>query len=328
ALETSIAVAAAAAIAAHLALPSVRADWPLIAGLAFGTPPLLWRVARRLAARELGADVLAAASIVISLAMGHLLVATILVLMLSGGEGLERFASSRASSVLDALARRSPKTAHRKRAGALLETPVDEIVVGDRLVVLPHELCPADGVVVEGRGTMDESYLTGEPYDISKAPGSRVLSGSINGDQALTIEATQRARDSRYASIMRVMADAERDRPRLRRLGDRLAAWYAPLTFAVAALAWVLSGDRERFLAVMVVATPCPLLIAIPVAVTGAISLSAKNGIVIKRPAILERINRCRTVILDKTGTLTYGKPALTEILPSGGFTEDEALRL
>src|SRR5262249_51350815 len=144
------------------------------------------------------------------------------------------------------------------------------------LVVFPHEVCPVDGIVVEGHGVMDESYLTGEPYRMSKTPGADVLSGAINGDAALTIRAGKLAVDSRYAKIMQVMRASEQHRPRLRRLGDQLGAYYTPLALAVALIAWAVSGEAVRFLAVLVVATPCPLLIAIPVAIIGSISLAAR----------------------------------------------------
>ncbi len=190
---------------------------------------------------------------------------------------------------------------------------------GDEILVLPHEICPVDGVVLTGRGVMDESYLTGEPFLMPKAPGSEVLSGAVNGDQALTIRAVRTPVDSRYARIMRVMRDSEQHRPQLRRLGDQLGAWYTPIAVGLAVAAWSRSGDPRRFLAVLVVATPCPLLIAIPVAIIGAISLSARHSIIIRDPAVLERIDRCRTIILDKTGTLTYGAPALAERLMAAG---------
>jgi heavy metal translocating P-type ATPase len=175
---------------------------------------------------------------------------------------------------------------------------------------------------------MDESYLTGEPYLMSKAPGSPVLSGAINGDTALTLRADKRAVDSRYAKIMQVMRASEQSRPRLRRLGDQLGAVYTPLALAVALAAWVFSGDATRFLAVLVVATPCPLLIAIPVAIIGAVSLSARRGIIIKDPAVLEKVSTCRTAIFDKTGTLTYGQPRLTELLPAPGRDRRDVLSL
>ena len=246
--------------------------------------------------------------------------------MLAGGGALEAYAVRSASSVLEALARRMPSQAHRRENGRVVDVALEEVLVGDTLVVLPHEICPVDGTVVEGHGVMDESYLTGEPYMMSKTPGSPVLSGAINGDTALIFRADKLAVDSRYAKIMEVMRASEQRRPRLRRLGDQLGAFYTPLAVAIALVAWMASGEPVRFLAVVVIATPCPLLIAIPVAIIGAISLSARGGIIIKDPAVLEKIDTCRTAIFDKTGTLTYGQPKLTAVIPGPGFEQGEVV--
>jgi heavy metal translocating P-type ATPase len=303
-------------------------ELPLLAALVFGGVPLVWGLLRKLLRLELSSDLLAGISIVTSLVLGEYLAGALVVLMLSGGEALEAYAVRSASSVLQALARRMPAQAHRKHDTQVADVSLADVAVGDVLVVFPHEICPVDGAVIEGHGTMDESYLTGEPYQMSKAPGSAVLSGAINGETALTIRAERPAADSRYAKIMQVMRDSEQRRPRLRRLGDQLGALYTPVAVAIAVVAWLVSGEATRFLAVLVVATPCPLLIAIPVAVIGSISLAARRGIIIKDPAALERIATCRTAIFDKTGTLTYGQPRLTEISPGPGFTEAEVLAL
>src|SRR5579884_3637072 len=175
---------------------------------------------------------------------------------------------------------------------------------------------------------MDESYLTGEPFQIAKAPGSEVLSGAVNGAAAMTIVVTKLPVDSRYAKIVKVMEQAEAERPRIRRIADRLGRWYTVLALSIAGGAWLVSGQPQRFLAVLVIATPCPLLLGIPVAIIGAISLAAKRGIIIKDPAMLERIDQCRTIIFDKTGTLTYGKPRLTDVTTAAGMTRARALRL
>ncbi|MDE3110076.1 MAG: cadmium-translocating P-type ATPase, partial [Acidobacteriota bacterium] len=241
---------------------------------------------------------------------------------------LEQYASRRASSVLDALARRVPQVAHRKQNAQVSDIPLSEIAVGDVLVVLPHEISPVDGIVIQGRGRMNEAYLTGEPFEIAKTPGSEVLSGAVNGESALTIRADKLPVDSRYARIMRVMQETEQHRPRIRRLGDKLGAWYTPAALVLASIAGLATHDANRFLAVVVVATPCPLIIAIPVAIIGAISLSARRGIIVKNPAVLEQIDRCRTLIFDKTGTLTYGKPSLSEIVLAPGFDRDHVLQL
>jgi len=307
--------------------PAEIYNLPLYLTLAIGGVPLLVGLVSRLLKAEFGSDLLAGISILSSVLLGQYLVGSIIVLMLSGGAALEQFATRRASSVLDALAKRMPLVAHRKNDGAIADADLRQIAVGDLLVVFPHEICPADGSVVEGHGVMDESYLTGEPYQMSKTPGSKVLSGAINGDTALTIQAEALPVDSRYSKIMRVMHETEQKRPQLRRLGDKLGAWYTPVAVAVAGAAWVATGDPMRFLAVVVIATPCPLLISIPVAVIGAISLAARQGIIIKNPAVLEQISTCRTLIFDKTGTLTYGKPSLTEVIPAAGFTSEDVLQ-
>ena len=299
--------------------PFTLTEWPLITALAGGGLPLVAELTWKLVRREFGSDLLAGISIVTSIVLGEYLAGTLVVLMLSGGEALEAYAMRSASSVLAALARRMPSQAHRKTNETIHDVAVDQVVVGDTLLVFPHEVCPVDGTVLDGHGTMDESFLTGEPYLMPKSSGSTVISGALNGEAALTIRADKLAVDSRYAQIMHVMRAAEERRPRLRRLGDQLGAFYTPLAVGLALLAWGLSGDVHRFLAVLVVATPCPLLIAIPVAIIGSISLAARRGIIIRDPSVLERIETCRTAIFDKTGTLTYGQPALTEIIVGDG---------
>jgi heavy metal translocating P-type ATPase len=305
-------------------------DAPLIAGLIAGGLPLVLLLARQALRGEFGSDLLAGLSITTAAIQGEYLAGLIVVLMLSGGETLESFAMRQASSVLRALAKRVPRTAHRKTTDGQSDIPLEEIRTGDELVVLPHEVCPVDGTVLDGRGSMDESYLTGEPYQMPKAPGALVLSGALNGTAALRIRADRLPVDSRYAKIMSVMRDAEQRRPRLRRLADQLGAWYTPLAVAIALAAWIASGDATRFLAVLVVATPCPLLIAIPVAILGGISLAARRGIIIRDPSVLERIDQCRVAIFDKTGTLTYGLPRLTEcvLAPGSALAEGPVLRL
>ena len=304
------------------------ADVPLLVALACGGAPLLAVLLRQLLGGQFGSDLLAGVAIITSVLLGEYLIASVVVLMLSGGQALEAYAIRRASSVLDALARRNPTAAHRRAGEDLVDIQLDDIRVGDVLVVLPHEICPADGVVQLGSSTMDESYLTGEPFRIRKTTGSAVISGAINGDAALTIAVERRAVDSRYARIMEIVRTAEENRPSMRRLADRLGAWYTPVALLVAAAGWMISGQPARFLAVIVIATPCPLLLAIPVAIIGSISLAAKRGIIIKDAALLERIGSCRTVMFDKTGTLTLGQPALTGILCAPGFSTRDALQL
>lgn len=318
-LEGAIAILAIGSIAAHLVLlyvvPQFQqfALYPLYLTLGLGGSILVFDLIRKLLSFDFGSDLLAGVSIVTAVFLGQYLAGSLVVLMLSGGKTIENYAIRTASKMLQALAKRAPTTAHRKSGNAIEDISVEQISIGDTIVIFPHEICPVDGDVTDGHGVMDESYLTGEPFLISKAPGSEVLSGSINGEASLTIRATKLAQDSRYAKIMQVMSESEQKRPRMRRLADQLGAWYTPIAIIIALLAWLMSGDAVRFLAVLVIATPCPLLIAIPVAIIGSISLSARRGILIKNPIVLEQIDRCQTMIFDKTGTLTYGRPALTE---------------
>ncbi|MGE0450630.1 MAG: heavy metal translocating P-type ATPase [Vicinamibacterales bacterium] len=306
----------------------VSRELPLHVVLVGGGVPLVFSLALKLLRRQFGADALAGIAIVSAVLLGEYLAGALVVLMLSGGEALETFALGRASSVLHELARRMPLVAHRRDDNRLAEIPLSDVRVGDVLVVYPHEICPVDGVVTSGHGYMDESYLTGEPFMMPKTPGSTVFSGAINGESMLTLRASRLAIDSRYARIMSVMRESEQRRPHLRRLGDQLGAWYTPIALAVAVAAWLWSGDPVRFLAVLVVATPCPLLIGIPVAIIGAISLAAKRSIVIRDPAVLERIDRCRTIVLDKTGTLTYGAPTLSGRRTADGLDDARVLQM
>lgn len=332
--ETYIALLAMLGIAAHLleryGFSAVARQYnrPLVLTLLVGGSPLLIDLLRKMTKREFGSDLLAGLSITASVFLGEYLAGSIVILMLSGGTALEHYATRHASSVLAALAKRMPRIAHRLSGSQITDISLDQVTLSDRLVVLPHEICPVDGAVVEGFGTMDESYLTGEPFRIGKAPGAEVLAGAVNGENALTISAIRLPVDSRYARIMRVMQEAETNRPRMRRIADRLGAWYTVVGLGAAALGWVIGGDPRRFLAVLVIATPCPLLLAIPVTIIGAISVAASRGIIIKNPAMLERIASCRTFIFDKTGTLTHGKPALTEIVCAPGIDRPRALQM
>lgn len=301
---------------------------PLIAILACGGMPLLFQLIGKLLRGDMGADLLAGIAIITAFCLEEFLAGSLVVFMLSGGAVLENYAVRKASAVLEALAKRMPSVAHKKSSGGVTDLKIDQIAIGDILLVFPHEICPVDGTVLEGASTMDESYLTGEPYMMSKTIGSTVMSGAINGDSVLTIRADKLAVDSRYAKIMEVMRSSEQHRPKLRRLGDQLGALYTPLAVIIALIAWGASGDVIRFLAVLVIATPCPLLIGIPVAIISSISLAAKREIIIKNPAILETIGTCRTAIFDKTGTLTYGRPWLTAIISSDQFDKNQVLTL
>lgn len=322
----------AVALAAALALPVLSPSHsalrdPLLGGaVAVSAAPLLLRIVRKFRQGQFGADALAVVSVITAFALHQFVPAAIIVVMLSGGAVLETWAVRNASSVLDALLRRMPKMAHRKVGDAIHDVAVESIGIGDRIVIYPHEIVPVDGVVREGQSVMDESFLTGEPFRIPKTTGSEVISGAINGGGGLVIDATRAVGDSRYAQITRVMRAAEEKRPQMRRLADRLSAVYTPLVLIIAGLSWVVTHDSERFLAVVIAATPCPLIIAVPIAIIGGISLSARRGIIVRDPVAMEQIGDCRTAIYDKTGTLTYGVPVLVEQTPKGRFALSDVL--
>lgn len=333
-MQAAIAVLAILAIVANLvmryglSLSETVSNIPLWIAFALGGGPLVRGLLMNLIRREFGSDLLAGLSIVTSVILGEYLAGTLVILMLSGGEALEAYAVRSASSVLKALAARMPSVAHRKSEGGVVDVTLDDVAVGDELIVFPHDICPVDGTVIDGHGSMDESYLTGEPYVVSKTPGSEVISGALNSDTAITIRADKLAVDSRYAKIMEVMRASEEERPKMRRMADRLGAFYTPVAVALALIAWIVSGDPVRFLAVLVVATPCPLLIAIPVAIIGSISLAAKRAIIIRDPSVLETIDTCNAIIFDKTGTLTYGRPELIEQIAGEGMDDGYILQL
>jgi len=326
--EVWVALAALASVALHfLLINTPYSNIPLQAVIVAGGLPLLAQIAMKLMKGDFGADLMAIIALMTAAILGEYLAGVLIIIMLSGGQALEFFAMRKASSVLRALSERMPATAHRKTAQGVEDIPLGAIRVGDQIVIYPHETAPVDGIVIEGHGSMDESYLTGEPYTITKAEGAHVLSGAINGNDVLTIRAEKLAVDSRYAQIMSVMQEAEQKRPAMRRIGDQIGAIFAPLALLLAIAAWAFTGDPMRFLAVLVVATPCPLLIAIPITLISAISMAARRGIIIRDPTVLERLPTCRTAIFDKTGTLTYGRPEVTEVLAADGINGDDILR-
>ena len=212
---------------------------PLWSTLAFGGAPLVWDLLLKMFRREFGSDLLAGISIVVSAFLDEYLAGSLVVLMLSGGEALEAYAVRSASSVLRALSQRMPSGRAPKGRFGCRRVPLEQIRIGDILAVFPHEICPIDGTVVEGHGVMDESYLTGEPYMMSKTPGSAVLSGRSTVKSVLIVRAEKLAIDSRYAKIMEVMEASEQNKPQMRRMADQLGAWYTPLAVAIGVAAWV-----------------------------------------------------------------------------------------
>jgi heavy metal translocating P-type ATPase len=298
------------------------------AGLALTGAPVIWRTLRGVFAGRFAADVVAMLAIVTALLLREPLAGLIVVLMQTGGEALERYAQGRASEAVRELEASAPHVAHRLVNGEVEDVPADTIGVGDHLLVRPGELLACDAIVLEGRSHVDASRITGEPVPVSARPATRLLSGSVNLESPLTVQATAPAAESQYARIVELVRTAQGSKSPLQRMADRYAVWFTPLTLAVAACAYALSGDAERVLAVLVVATPCPLILATPVAVVGGINRAARRGIVFRHGTALEQLGGVRVAIFDKTGTLTIGRPEVDQVLAVPPFTEAEVLRL
>ena len=290
--------------------------------------PLVISTARSLLGGDVGVDAIALVAIVWALALGEYLAAAIVALMMSGGAALEAWADGRARRELRLLVERAPRTAHRYVGEYLEEVQVEQLVVGDLVSVRAGEIVPADGTVASREAVLDESALTGEALPVTIASHGRVRSGTANAGDAFDLRITAPAAQSAYAAIVRLVRSAEVDRAQFTRLADRYAAYFLPFSLAVAGLAWLASGDPTRGLAVMVVATPCPLILAAPIAFVAGLSRAARAGIIVKGGGVLERLGAARTVLLDKTGTLTLGQPELEEIIVYGRLAADDVLRL
>ncbi|TFB65813.1 heavy metal translocating P-type ATPase [Cryobacterium sp. Hz9] len=285
---------------------------------------------RQLFRGSFGVDLLAIIAIVATVLVGEYVATLLIVLMLAGGEALEDFAAGRAARELDALLKRAPQIAHRLDAASkeAIDVPATEVRVGDLLLVRPAEVVPVDGKLRSDSAVFDESSLTGESLPVERTAGDGVLSGSINGQLAATIVATSTAANSQYQHIIALVEEASQSKAPVVRLADRYAVPFTAGALALAGLAWMLSNDPVRFAEVLVVATPCPLLLAAPVAFMGGMSRAARNGIIVKGAGVLEALSRAQTVVFDKTGTLTYGTPTITEVRPEAGFSADELLTL
>lgn len=281
-----------------------------------------------------GLDILAVVAMIATLAVGEYLAAIIITLMLSGGEALEDFAALRAKRELTALLDRSPQIAHviidpdDPHAEAVRDAAADDVRIDDVLLVRPAELVPVDGVLLSPAGSFDESSLTGESLPAERTTGDEVLSGSVNGPNAIRMRATRTSHDSQYQQIVALVRDAQDSRAPVVRLADRFAIPFTVVSLAIAGIAWAVSGNPTRFAEVLVLATPCPLLIAAPVAFLGGLSRAAKAGIIVKGGAVIEQLARVRSAAFDKTGTLTAGRPVLVDVRPAAGFTADTLLGL
>ncbi|HZH41389.1 MAG TPA: heavy metal translocating P-type ATPase [Gemmatimonadales bacterium] len=304
------------------------ADWCWLAVVLGGGGPLLWKTLRDVLRGHFAADVVAALAIVTSLVLDQYFAGAVVVLMQSGGEALERRAFARASDSLEALLARAPRIAHRHAPEGIVDVPVDAVAPGDRLLIRPGDLVPVDATVLEGSSAVDQSALTGEPVPVQAGPGTPLMSGSINLDGALTVRADKASSESQYQRIVQLVESARRERAPLQRLADRYAAWFTPVTLLACGVAWLVTRDPTSILAVLVVATPCPLILATPVAVIGAISRVADLGVIVKTGAAIEQLGRAHTFVFDKTGTLTLGHPTVRRVHPRPGESAAEMLRL
>ena len=300
----------------------------LFIGLVLLGLPLIARTIVGAFRGRFAADIVAALAVGTAIVLQEPLAGLVVVLMQTGGEALEKYAEGRASAALRMLEDAAPRIAHRVRDGNSEDVTVESIEVGDELLVRPGETVPCDSVVVEGHSHIDTSTLTGEPVPISATPGTELLSGSLNQEGALHVRATARAGESQYARIVEMVRTAQASKAPIQRIADRYAVWFTPLTLAVCVLAYLITRDASRILSVLVVATPCPLIIATPVAIIGGINRAARSRIIVRHGGALEELAQATIAVFDKTGTLTIGRPEVSQVVPLDGTDGDSVLAL
>ena len=290
--------------------------------------PLLASMWQDLRTGKYGIDILAATAIVVSVILGEYWAAIVVVLMLTGGEALEDYAENRAKSELHALLKHAPQKAHVVRKGKTSDVKVSALNIGDKILIKPGELVPVDAVIIEGTASFDEASLTGESLPQPKTVGEKLLSGSINLDGAITAKATASSEDSQYQQIIKLVRSASSAQAPFVRLADRYSIPFTIFAYALAVAVWVISGDSKRFLEVIIVATPCPLLLAAPIALISGMARASKFGIIVKTGSALEKLAEAKTIAFDKTGTLTSGILRVSGVTAYGSFKEDEVLAL
>jgi heavy metal translocating P-type ATPase len=323
------AIGLGAGVVARFALADpATADRLFFLTLIVGGIPIVARTSWGLARGRFAADVVAMLAIIGAVLFHEYFAGAVIVLMQSGGEALEAYAMHRATGSLEALLARAPKIAHRLEGTRLEDVAVEAVRPGDLLVVKPGDLVPVDGAVAAGTSAVDQSAVTGEPLPIRAIPGTILMSGSLNMEGALTLRALRPSAQSQYQQIVEMVEHARREKPPIVRIADRFAIWFTPLTLAMCGAAYLTTRDPASVLAVLVVATPCPLILAAPMAVIAAISRAAAQGIIVKTGSAIEQVGRARVVVFDKTGTLTLGRPLVEEVTAEDGGSPDELLRL
>lgn len=310
-----------------ISVPDVqRLIW--LAGLVGLGLPIVWSTAKGVLQGRFATDLVASLAIITAVGLLQPAAGLVIVLMQTGGEALELAAARRASQAVAELESQAPRVAHRLEGDDVKDVGVEQVAVGDRLLVRPGEMIPCDSVVRSGTSSLDTSRITGEPLPRSVGPGDLVSSGTINLDRPITLEAAARADASLYHKIVELVRSAEASKAPIQRLADRVAVWFTPITIAACGLAYFISGDPTRVLAVLVVATPCPLILAAPVAMLAGVNRAARHQIIVRHGTALEQLAKIDTVLFDKTGTLTIGRPMVAEVRPIAPFTADALLRL
>lgn len=329
--KTALAIAAALGLAAGVAFHA--AQWVVASSWAWGLAAavvlvmLIVESVKSLARGDVGLDIVAGLSIVTAIAFGETFAANVVGLMYAGGQLLEVYAANRAGAEMQRLLSGQPRTALRYVNGAIQSCDASGLRPGDRVLVRQGDVVPADGTVVSGLVLIDKSALTGESLPVRLRPGDAVPSGAVNRDMAFDIHVTRLAEDSAYATILRLVKAAQDSKAPMVRLADRFAIWFLLLTIAVASAAYLFTGDRMRLLAVLVVATPCPLILAVPVALISGVSKAARRGVLLKGGAVLEVMARAKVLVIDKTGTLTHGKAEVVAIETQDPWTDTDLLR-
>ena len=291
-----------------------------------GGIPVVWQTIREMLHKHFVVDIIAMLAIIVSIILNDAFPGVIIVLMQSGGKALEDYAYRRASSSLDNLLSRAPRVAHRKVDHVIEEIQVSQINIDDVLVIKPGDLIPVDGKILSLQARIDESSLTGEPLPKSKTCGDQVFSGTINIGDAFDIIAVKKSDESQYAKIVKLVKKAQQEKAPIQRLADKYAVWFTPLTLVASAAGWLVTNNFETILSVLVVATPCSLIFATPVAIISGINRAAKTGIIVKTGAAIEQVAKTQVAIFDKTGTITFGTPAVERIISFDGRSCDEIL--